>query len=104
MWHRHYTSVLAAYPHDHEVLGNRSLAYLHLKASNFCTARTRFARVVLPRAQAPTFTHMHAFMHAAHLQAHTQVRALAYVDALASWQASSLRQLQACANEHFDTR
>eukprot|EP00316_Scyphosphaera_apsteinii_P022876 CAMPEP_0119341952 /NCGR_PEP_ID=MMETSP1333-20130426/103705_1 /TAXON_ID=418940 /ORGANISM="Scyphosphaera apsteinii, Strain RCC1455" /LENGTH=1126 /DNA_ID=CAMNT_0007354061 /DNA_START=48 /DNA_END=3428 /DNA_ORIENTATION=+ len=27
----HYTSVLAAYPHDHEVLCNRSLCYLHLK-------------------------------------------------------------------------
>lgn len=27
----HYTSVLAAHPHDHEVLANRSLAYLHLK-------------------------------------------------------------------------
>ena len=26
----HYTSVLAAHPHDHEVLANRSLAYLHL--------------------------------------------------------------------------
>ena len=27
----HYTSVLAAHPHDHEVLANRSLAYLHLR-------------------------------------------------------------------------
>ena len=27
----HYTSVLAAHPHDHEVLANRSLAHLHLK-------------------------------------------------------------------------
>ena len=27
----HYTSVLAAFPQDHEVLANRSLAYLNLK-------------------------------------------------------------------------
>jgi len=27
----HYTSVLAAHPHDNEVLANRSLAYLHLR-------------------------------------------------------------------------
>ena len=27
----HYTSVLAAYPHDHEVLCNRALAYLNLQ-------------------------------------------------------------------------
>jgi len=27
----HYTSVLSAYPHDHEVLANRALAYLSLK-------------------------------------------------------------------------
>lgn len=27
----HYTSVLAAFPHDHEVLANRSLAHLHMR-------------------------------------------------------------------------